>query len=111
VSGCRRRARWQPLAHDREPPGQKMPFMRQRTMTREINRPTPENSAIETNWALSELCKADEETSTLFGMTALQFSLVKKLPCFECLAMTTDVQCALPAQRQSAAGCGPAGRQ
>jgi hypothetical protein len=69
-----------------------MPFMRQRTMTRETKRPTPENSAIETNWAVSESCTADEETSTLFGMTALQFSLVMKLPCFECLAMTTDVQ-------------------
>ena len=47
--------------------------MRQMTMTMEIRRPTPENSAIETNWAVSESGKADEETPALFGMTALQF--------------------------------------
>jgi hypothetical protein len=85
--------------------------MRQMTMTMEIRRPTPENSAIETNWAVSESGKADEETPALFGMTVLQFSLVKRLPSFECPAMTTDVQCALPAQRQSAAGRRIDGRQ
>jgi hypothetical protein len=55
-------------------PCQKMPFMRQRTMTREIKRPMPENSAIETNCELSEFCKADEEASILFGIDGLRFS-------------------------------------
>jgi hypothetical protein len=54
--------------------------MRQMTMTMEIRRPTPENSAIETNWAVSESGKADEETPALFGMTVLQFFFDQKAP-------------------------------
>jgi hypothetical protein len=54
--------------------------MRQMTMTMEIRRPTPENSAIETNWAVSESGKADEETPALFGMDCSPVLFDQKAP-------------------------------
>jgi hypothetical protein len=65
--------------------------MRQITMTTEISKPTPENVAIETNWAASESGGADGETSAFFGMAAVQFS-GQKAPIFKCPSMTMGVQ-------------------
>ena len=52
----------------------------------------------------------DEEMPALFGMTALRFSLVKN-SCARMSWQRRRVQCAVPAQRQSAAGAGLARNQ
>lgn len=68
--------------------------MRRSTTIKEARRPTPENSAIETNCAVSEFCDADEEMPAVFGMTALQFLVVKKLLSLKCPTTKAGVQCA-----------------
>jgi hypothetical protein len=50
---------------------QNTPLMRRITTTREISSPTPENSAIETNCAVSEFSAGVEEMPVVFGTAAL----------------------------------------
>jgi hypothetical protein len=83
--------------------------MRRMTTIKETRRPTPENSAIETNCAVSEFCDADEEMPAVFGMTALPFLVVEKHLSVKCRTTKAGVQCAFwlsanPPQVQEPAG-------
>ena len=77
--------------------------MRRSTTIKETRRPAPENSAIETNCAVSEFCDA-EEMPAVFGMTALQFFGGQKTPAPEMSDNQRRGSMLLLAQRQSAAG-------
>jgi len=83
--------------------------MRRSTTTKEARRPTPENSAIETNCAVSEFCDADEEMPAVFGMTALRSFSGQKLLSLKCPTTKAGVQCAFwlsanPPQAREPAG-------
>jgi len=68
--------------------------MRSSTTINEASKPTPENSAIETNSAVFEFCDADEEMPAVFGMTALRFCGGQKLLSLKCRTTKAGVQCA-----------------
>jgi hypothetical protein len=50
---------------------QKTPLMRRMTINKEARRPTPANSAIETNCAVFEFSAGVEEMPVVFGTTGL----------------------------------------
>jgi hypothetical protein len=88
---------------------QNTPCMRSSTTVKDARRPIPENSAVETNWAVSEFCDANEEMPAGFGMTALQIFGGQKTPVPEMSDNQSLGAMRLLAQCQSAAG--GAGRQ
>jgi hypothetical protein len=74
---------------------QKTPFMRRSTTIKEARRPTPENSAIETNCAVSEFSAGVEEMPVVFGTTGLTGSwLFAKLLSSKSQTVAPKVQCA-----------------
>src|SRR5258705_13874519 len=83
--------------------------MRSSTTIKEARRPTPEKSAIETNWARSEFSAGVEEMPVAFGAIALT-RLWLRDSCLEISSSHTHGSMRILAQRQSAAGrrSGPA---